>query len=96
MSSSECAWVGTGYEGLTGKLVKLLERLKNREVSPDYTYYGIASPWLQVRHPPLYSKATTHSSLQRLDAPAHLVWRLLMCHVMSCHCCAFVLCTMYA
>ena len=37
-----------GYESLTGKLVKLLERLKNREVSPDYTYYGIASPWLQV------------------------------------------------
>ncbi|DBA96016.1 hypothetical protein WJX77_003113 [Trebouxia sp. C0004] len=38
-----------GYESLTGKLVKLLERLKNREVSPDYTYYGIASPWLQVK-----------------------------------------------
>lgn len=38
-----------GYESLTAKLVKLLERLKNREVSPDYTYYGIASPWLQVR-----------------------------------------------
>lgn len=37
-----------GYESLTAKLVKLLERLKNREVSPDYTYYGIASPWLQV------------------------------------------------
>lgn len=37
-----------GYESLTTKLVKLLERLKNREVSPDYTYYGIASPWLQV------------------------------------------------
>ena len=39
-----------GYESLTGKLVKLLERLKNREVSPDYTYYGIASPWLQVNY----------------------------------------------
>jgi len=39
-----------GYESLTGKLVKLLERLKNREVSPDYTYYGIASPWLQVSY----------------------------------------------
>lgn len=38
-----------GYESLTSKLVKLLERLKNREVSPDYTYYGIASPWLQAR-----------------------------------------------
>ncbi|KAL3140296.1 hypothetical protein ABBQ38_004564 [Trebouxia sp. C0009 RCD-2024] len=38
-----------GYESLSGKLVKLLERLKNREVSPDYTYYGIASPWLQVK-----------------------------------------------
>lgn len=40
--------VRAGYESLTSKLVKLLERLKNREVSPDYTYYGIASPWLQV------------------------------------------------
>lgn len=40
--------IPVGYESLTGKLVKLLERLKNREVSPDYTYYGIASPWLQV------------------------------------------------
>lgn len=40
--------IPAGYEALSGKLVKLLERLKNREVSPDYTYYGIASPWLQV------------------------------------------------
>ena len=31
------------------KVVKLLERLKNRDVPADYTYYGIASPWLQVR-----------------------------------------------
>ena len=42
------AMILVGYESLTAKLVKLLERLKNREVSPDYTYYGIASPWLQV------------------------------------------------
>lgn len=31
------------------KVIKLLERLKNRDVPADYTYYGIASPWLQVR-----------------------------------------------
>ena len=78
-----CLWCA-GYEGLTGKLVKLLERLKNREVSPDYTYYGIASPWLQVQtSPPVHGQATTHISLLRLDAPARLVWRLSTCRIMS-------------
>lgn len=38
-----------GYEGLLPKLVAILDRLKKREVQPDYTYYGIASPWLQVK-----------------------------------------------
>lgn len=38
-----------GYEQCQGKLLRLLERLAYlREVTPDYTYYGIASPWLQV------------------------------------------------
>ena len=32
------------------KLVSVLDRLKAREVTQDYTYYGLASPWLQV-HP---------------------------------------------
>ena len=31
------------------KLVAVLDRLKAREVSQDYTYYGLASPWLQVK-----------------------------------------------
>ncbi|KAK9806309.1 hypothetical protein WJX72_009579 [[Myrmecia] bisecta] len=40
-----------GYESLVPKVVRLLERLQNvkKEVTPDYTYYGIASPWLQVK-----------------------------------------------
>eukprot|EP00891_Asterochloris_glomerata_P007006 jgi/Astpho2/7006/fgenesh1_pm.00107_%23_19_t len=38
-----------GYESLVPKVIKLLERLKNRDVPADYTYYGIASPWLQVK-----------------------------------------------
>ena len=38
-----------GYEGLVPKLVKLLERLRNKDVTPDYAYYGIPSPWLQAR-----------------------------------------------
>ena len=37
-----------GYEGLVPKLVRLLERLRNKDVTPDYAYYGIPSPWLQV------------------------------------------------
>lgn len=43
----------TGFEGCVPKLVAVLKRLRAREVGPDYTYYGIASPWLQVRIPPL-------------------------------------------
>lgn len=41
--------VCAGYEVCVPRLVHLLERLKARDVSQDYTYYGIASPWLQVR-----------------------------------------------
>ena len=41
--------LGAGYEGLLPKLVAILDRMKKREVQPDYTYYGIASPWLQVK-----------------------------------------------
>lgn len=38
-----------GYDQCQGKLLRLLERLVYlREVTADYTYYGIASPWLQV------------------------------------------------
>jgi hypothetical protein len=39
-----------GYEQCQSKLLRLLDRLVHvRDVSPDYTYYGIPSPWLQVR-----------------------------------------------
>jgi len=33
---------------LCAQIVRLLEKLRARDVSQDYTYYGIASPWLQV------------------------------------------------
>ena len=34
------------------KCVKILERLsRNNDVPQEYTYYGIPSPWLQVRFP---------------------------------------------
>jgi len=38
-----------GFEPCVTPLVKILERMRNREVPQDYTYYGIASPWLQVK-----------------------------------------------
>ena len=38
-----------GYEGAVPRLVRVLARMRAREVGDDYTYYGIASPWLQVR-----------------------------------------------
>jgi hypothetical protein len=37
-----------GYESTVPRLVKILERMRTRDVTPDYTYYGIASPLLQV------------------------------------------------
>ncbi|GAB4815001.1 hypothetical protein N2152v2_002047 [Parachlorella kessleri] len=38
-----------GYDVCVPKLVSVLDRLKAREVTQDYTYYGLASPWLQVK-----------------------------------------------
>ena len=38
-----------GYAAAAPRALRVLERLVAlREVPPDYTYYGIASPWLQV------------------------------------------------
>lgn len=31
------------------RVVAVLDRCKQRDVSQDYTYYGLASPWLQVK-----------------------------------------------
>lgn len=46
-----CARTGSaGYEQCQAKLMRVLERLVYlREVTADYTYYGIASPWLQAK-----------------------------------------------
>jgi hypothetical protein len=38
-----------GYEACVPRIVRVLERCKQRDVSQDYTYYGLASPWLQVK-----------------------------------------------
>lgn len=38
------------YWSCLPKCVKVLERLaRNQDVPQEYTYYGIPSPWLQVR-----------------------------------------------
>jgi len=37
-----------GFESLVPRLVAVLGRLMKKDVSPDYHYYGIPSPWLQV------------------------------------------------
>jgi ribosomal protein L24E len=37
------------YWNCLPKCVRILERLaRNQDVPPEYTYYGIPSPWLQV------------------------------------------------
>ena len=38
----------TGYEACVPRIVRVLERCKQRDVSQDYTYYCLASPWLHV------------------------------------------------
>lgn len=38
-----------GYEPCVPKLVDIMERLQERDVPQDYTYYGLPSPWLQVK-----------------------------------------------
>lgn len=38
------------YWSCLPKCVKVLERLaRNQDIPQEYTYYGIPSPWLQVR-----------------------------------------------
>lgn len=37
-----------GFEALVPRVVTLLGRLMKKDVTPDYHYYGIPSPWLQV------------------------------------------------
>ena len=50
-----------GYEVCQGRLMRLLERLVFvREITPDYTYYGIASPWLQASIPDISQKVVLH------------------------------------
>jgi AP-2 complex subunit alpha len=38
-----------GYEACVPRLIEILERLRERDVPQDYTYYGIPSPWLQIK-----------------------------------------------
>lgn len=42
-----------GFESLVPRVVGLLARLIKKDVTPDYHYYGIPSPWLQARPYPL-------------------------------------------
>ena len=40
-----------GFEPCQSRLIRILERLtgsKERDLQPEYLYYGIPSPWLQV------------------------------------------------
>lgn len=38
-----------GYDLCQPRLLRILERCVSlRDMGPDYTYYGIASPWLHV------------------------------------------------
>ena len=67
------------------KVIKLLERLKNRDVPADYTYYGIASPWLQVRMQMAVGAQFRSPDLKNVVLPA-IVQRACLCclHTLSC------------
>ena len=76
-----------GYEGLVPKLVRLLERLRNKDVTPDYAYYGIPSPWLQVRTVlTLVSSSQPCLSVLCLLRPLRPAARTLVCPPPGCRC----------
>lgn len=57
-----------GYESAAPRVLRVLERLVAlRDITADYTYYGIASPWLQVRRP----AGTEHLSAIELGSVQH-------------------------
>ena len=51
LANALCVVNPAEYEILQPKVVRVLERLTTRtsEIPPEYTYYGIASPWLQIK-----------------------------------------------
>ena len=64
-----------GFEALAPRLVRLLERLAAKDVPADFAYYGIPSPWLQVRV----------FRLQAVQAPSQrLVVRCQFVHTCAC------------
>ncbi len=59
-----------GFELCQPRLIKVMERCSSlRDVAPDYTYYGIASPWVQVgrRDPGLINKMIDFCPMMILD-----------------------------
>jgi len=64
-----------GYENCIPKVVKVLDRLiSNQDVPPEYTYYGLPSPWLQVKimrvlqyYPPPEDRAVQRTLLSVLQ-----------------------------
>lgn len=60
-----------GYESLVPRVVGLLGRLLKKDVTPDYHYYGIPSPWLQVHTPS--NCHSGHVGCKRLIPPGHML-----------------------
>jgi hypothetical protein len=52
-----------GYTNCLSKCVYILERLtKSQDILQEYTYYGIPSPWLQVKSLVLVKEPLVHLS----------------------------------
>ena len=67
-----------GYENCVSPLVSLLERVvKNRDVLPEYLYYGIPAPWLQARIMRVLRKFPTPEDAETLGAELAILKKIL-------------------
>ena len=67
-----------GYENCVSPLVKLLDRVvKNRDVLPEYLYYGIPAPWLQARIMRVLRKFPTPDDAETLGAELAILKKIL-------------------
>ena len=67
-----------GYESCVSPLVTLLDRVvKNRDVLPEYLYYGIPAPWLQARIMRVLRKFPTPEDAETLGAELAILKKIL-------------------
>lgn len=67
-----------GYEACVPKVITIMERLtRNTDIPPEYLYYGIPSPWLQVKCMRILQYFPTPEDPALLDAQLTAVRNIL-------------------